>query len=242
MTILITCEHAENRVPELAETCFAAPAAEAALQGPWAADWGALTAARVLASTLNCPLISYPFSRLVVDVNRSLRSPRLFSSYTKKLAAEPRRQLLDRYYHPYRQRLEQVSRRMLDQERFLLHIAVHSFPCFRQGKPKRADAGLLYDPACEPERSFCLDWAEEIYYEIPCLRIRRNYPGRGTADRLTRSLRHRLNSPRYLGIELQLNQAWAARPVAIRDQTFQRLAESLRAIIEHSLPQHAEAA
>jgi predicted N-formylglutamate amidohydrolase len=138
--------------------------------------------------------------------------------------------------------LEHVTGRMLQQERFLLHIAVHSFPCFRQGKPKRADVGLLYDPACLPERNFCLDWAEEIYYEIPIVRIRRNYPGRGTADRLTRSLRQRLHSPRYLGIELQLNQAWAARPVAIRDQTFARLAESLRAIIEHSLPQHAEAA
>jgi hypothetical protein len=42
---------------------------------------------------------------------------------------------------------------------------------------------------------------------IPELRIRCNYPYRGTADGLVRSLRHRFSYQDYLGLELEVNQA-----------------------------------
>lgn len=237
MTILITCEHAGNRVPDTAVDCFQSPAAQAMLRDARGFDPGALDAARILAESLDCPLISYPFSRLVVDVNRSLRNPRLFSSLTKSLSAEKRKLLLDRYYHPYRQRLVTTIQRMLKHNAFVMHLAVHSFPPFVNGKPKRADVGILYDPSQDDERDLCLDWAEEIYFDVHDLRVRRNYPCRGTADRLPRFIRQETASPHYLGIELQLNQAWCRRRLPIRDQTLRRLAGSLQAVLETS-PQH----
>lgn len=237
MTILITCEHAENRIPEIAHDCFRSSAAETALRDARGCDLGAFDSSQVLAESLGCQLISYPFSRLVVDVNRSVRSPRLFSSFTKSLSVDQRKLLLDRYYYPYRRRLLTTIQRMLKQNPFVMHLAVHSFPSFVKGKPKRADVGLLYDPSRDEERDLCLGWAEEIYFESYDLRVRRNYPRRGTADRLPRFLRQQLSSKHYLGIELQLNQAWCRRRLPIRDQTLRRLAASLQGVLETS-PYH----
>lgn len=242
MTILITCEHAENRVPDIARDCFQSPDAQSALRDARGFDLGAFDAAHLLAESLDCQLIGYPFSRLVVDVNRSVRSPRLFSPFTKSLSAKKRKQLLERYYHPYRQRLLTTIQRMLKQNPFVMHLAVHSFPSFVNGKPKRTDVGFLYDPSHEDERDFCLDWAEEVYFEIPDLRVRRNYPRRGTADRLPRFLRQQLSSSNYLGIELQLNQAWCRRKLPIRDETLRRLAASLHDVLETSPHQQVDAA
>jgi hypothetical protein len=45
--------------------------------------------------------------------------------------------------------------------------------------------------------------------------VRRNYPYRGAADGLTTSLRRKLNTPRYLGIEIEVN-AGMLRETGIR--------------------------
>jgi hypothetical protein len=50
---------------------------------------------------------------------------------------------------------------------------------------------------------------------LPMIRVRRNYPMRGTREGLTQSLRREFPPESYLGIELQMNQAWCARELLI---------------------------
>ena len=66
------------------------------------------------------------------------------------------------------------------------------------------DVGLLYDPAREAEVGLAAQWARAMR-SGGSVRVRRNRPYRGTADGLTTTLRRRFG-PRYLGIELELNQ------------------------------------
>ncbi|HUL82366.1 MAG TPA: N-formylglutamate amidohydrolase, partial [Gammaproteobacteria bacterium] len=57
------------------------------------------------------------------------------------------------------------------------------------------------------EAALCRRWAEILKRLDPSLRVRFNYPYSGMADGLTTALRKRHAEARYLGVELEINQA-----------------------------------
>jgi predicted N-formylglutamate amidohydrolase len=95
---------------------------------------------------------------------------------------------------------------LAENEEPVLHVAVHSFAPELNGVVRHADVGLLYDPARRGESAFCHRWADALRQEVPTLRVRANYPYRGTADGLTTFLRGRFGAGRYWGVELEVNQ------------------------------------
>jgi len=74
-----------------------------------------------------------------------------------------------------------------------------------RGNSRRFDVGLLYGPKRPAERRFCSAWQRQLRDAAPSLRVRRNAPYRGSSDGLTTALRREFG-PRYLGIELEINQ------------------------------------
>lgn len=113
-----------------------------------------------------------------------------------------------------------------------IHLSVRTFDWLCKGKPRRADLGLLYDPANRDELDFCLDWMDELYDEAAMLRVRRNYPRRGTTDSLTKSMRAEFAGLPYLGIEVHANRAWVGRDVPMRDLAIDGIVWSLRTITD----------
>ncbi len=202
--LLLTCEHGGNTVPDEWRTLFAGEEMRLASHRGW--DPGALDAARTLAEALEAPLISATTTRLLVDLNRSPGHRNLFSPVTRPLPAADRARILREHYHPWRERVESTLERMLALGP-VLHVSVHSFTPVLDGRFRRVDIGLLYDPSRNAERRFCADWHAALRASQPALRIRRNQPYRGTADGFTRWLRRRHPDPDYAGIELELNQA-----------------------------------
>ena len=101
---LVTCEHGGNRIPARYRNCFAGQ--QALLQSHYGYDPGALTMARALARQLVAPLFYSTISRLLVDVNRSLRHQRLHTEAIFRLPVDIRRQILEKYYVPYRAQAE----------------------------------------------------------------------------------------------------------------------------------------
>ncbi len=91
----------------------------------------------------------------------------------------------------------------------MVHLSCHSFTPRLAGKVRNADIGLLFDPSRGREVKLVAAIAAEIRRELPDLRVRRNYPYRGTADGHTTALRRALPASRYLGIEIELSQAHA---------------------------------
>lgn len=203
-TLLFTCEHGGNRVPEALAPLFAGHTQE--LAGHRGYDIGALELARGLAATFDAPLIFSETSRLVVDLNRSEGHPGLFSEVTRPLPREEREALLAALYRPYRQAVEQAVRQALAAGKRILHIAVHSFTPVLDGVTRRADLGLLYDPARPGEARLCAAWRAALAQTAPSLTVRRNYPYRGTADGFPTALRKRFSGSEYVGIELEANQ------------------------------------
>jgi predicted N-formylglutamate amidohydrolase len=96
----------------------------------------------------------------------------------------------------------------------VVHLAVHTFapgPLSRRGE---VDFGILYDPRRPREKAFAARLRAAVLRRCPELRVRRNRPFLGRNDGLPTALRRRLGGHRYLGIELELSQAIAARPAA----------------------------
>jgi predicted N-formylglutamate amidohydrolase len=155
----------------------------------------------------------------------------LFATFTRDLSPAQKQQLISRFYTPHRSEVEGALREKLSKpESLALHVAIHSFTPVFEGKTRRADIGLLYDPGRRNERSFASEWHERLSQAAPELTIRKNYPYRGTSDGLTTSLRRTLGS-RYLGFEIEINQASIARSRRAQHTTAALLSRTLAGLL-----------
>ena len=201
---LITCEHGGNRIPSRYRHLF--PGCEALLKSHRGYDAGALAMARDMAGVLAAPLFFSTVSRLLVDLNRSIGHPRLYSEFTRCAPSALRREILERYYLPYRSRAEADIAESVARGGRVIHISSHSFTPVLDGEVRKADIGLLYDPARSGELELCERWQASLKALLPGLKVRRNYPYAGKADGLTAYLRRRFQPGDYAGVELEINQ------------------------------------
>lgn len=205
-TVVITCEHGGNEVPAEWQELF--PGAEEVLASHRGYDPGALELAQRFARELQTPLIFSTTSRLLVELNRSVGHPRLFSEFTHRLASTEKSVLLAGYYHPYRSEVRRVIENSLTESRRVVHISVHSFTPVFEGVERPIDIGLLYDPQRRGELSFCRTWRNALLESERDLRVRRNAPYRGTSDGLVTELRRSYAADAYIGVELEVNQRY----------------------------------
>lgn len=204
--LLVTCEHGGHRLPPAYAHLAKGRAALLRSHRGW--DPGALAAARQLARDLGAPLVAATTTRLLVDPNRSPHNPRVFSELGRTLAPEARAALLARHHRPHWDRVRSAISRNAGTT---VHLAVHSFTPVWRGIEREFSIGILYDPKRLRERALARRWQRRLAGELPAHRIRRNAPYRGDSDGLTTALRREFASSRYLGLELELNQAVLAR-------------------------------
>lgn len=207
--LLITCEHAGNRIPAPYRDLFHTH--RSLLDTHRGFDAGALVMARALATAFGAPLLAATVSRLLVDLNRSVGHPRLHFEAIRKLPAPVRQRILAHHYQPYRVQAEHLVMQAIAERGRVIHVSSHSFTPILHGKLRKADIGLLYDPGRPEEAALCRRWKAALATCAPDLTVRRNYPYSGKDDGLTACLRKRLPPGAYLGIELELNQKYAAR-------------------------------
>ncbi|MCA9166108.1 MAG: N-formylglutamate amidohydrolase [Planctomycetales bacterium] len=203
---VVTCEHATNHVPARYRRLFAG--AEDVLSTHRAYDPGAKLLANRFAKQLGVSAHCGVVSRLIIELNRSIGHPRLYSEFMQSLDTTARRELLDRNYMPYRSAVEAEIGRLTMIGRRVCHVSVHSFTPVLDGDVRRADIGLLYDPVRTAERTLCRRWQSELQDDDGGIVVRCNYPYRGNADGFTTYLRKQFAGGHYLGIELEVNQHW----------------------------------
>jgi len=202
--LLVTCEHASNRVPKEYAPLFADAADILATHRGY--DLGALEVARAFGRKLDVTPFAAKTTRLVVDLNRSPGNRNVFSAYTRSLPAEQRTAALDAHYWPYRRAVEDFVAQALDAGETVLHISTHSFTPRLRGEVRNCDIGFLYDPREAGEVRFIEPWYAALAADAPALMLRRNYPYRGVSDSLVTHLRRHYARRGYVGMELELNQ------------------------------------
>ena len=151
-SFLVTCEHGGNRIPAAYRALFHEHAA--LLDTHRGYDSGALVMARQLAAALHAPLVTSTVSRLLIDLNRSIGHPQLFSAAIRSADATLRERIVEQHYLPYRERVEHLVRRSVSRGRRVIHISSHSFTPELYGKVRQADVGLLYDPRRRARRNY----------------------------------------------------------------------------------------
>lgn len=202
--LILSCEHGGNRIPKAYQAAFKGH--KKLLQSHRGFDAGALEVAKMLARAARAPLYGATVSRLLVDLNRSLGHPALFSAISKEFSQECRARIVDDHYVPHRTAVTHAIAAALGQRRTVVHLCVHSFTPVLNGEVRNADVGLLYDPRRRGEKAFAALWARASAEIDAALRVRKNYPYRGAADGFTTALRRRWPASHYVGLELELNQ------------------------------------
>lgn len=203
MSLVLTCEHGGNSIPKEFSSHF--HHAQDALISHRGYDPGALELAKEFAREFEAPLLFETRSRLLIELNRTLGHPRIFSEFSRRLPAAEKERLIAEIYHPYRQSvIDQVS--TLLKQGPVLHLSVHSFTPVMKEKFRRTDVGILFDPASSLEAAFAKKWKASLRRTFPELKIEFNMPYRGTSDGLTTALRKAFAGKIYAGIELEVNQ------------------------------------
>ena len=203
-TFIITCEHGGNRIPAPYRRLFRGQ--RALLDSHRGYDPGSLVMSKALASAFAAPLVASTVSRLLIDLNRSIGHPQLFSAVTRAAPAQTRAQIVEQHYRPYRMQVERLIGQAVARGHRVIHISSHSFTAELDGRVRGADVGLLYHPGRRGEAEVCARWKETLAALAPELRVRRNYPYTGKGDGLTSHLRVRFAQCDYVGIELEVNQ------------------------------------
>ena len=203
MKLMLTCEHASNKLP----AAFKSAVPAEVLKTHRAYDIGALAVFRKLVKFAKPEFYCEgKFSRLFVDLNRTITNKSAFSEYydsLDKATATKAKVQATAYWSEYRAAIEKFVKANAKKE--IIHLGIHSFTPELNGKVRNADIGILYDPTRPQERAYANVIKAEIKRLYPAMKVRFNYPYKGTSDGLTTTLRKKIG-PRYAGIEIEINQ------------------------------------
>ncbi|REL33445.1 N-formylglutamate amidohydrolase [Rhodohalobacter sp. SW132] len=222
---IISCEHASNAVPEKWSHLF--EGSEDVLDSHRGWDPGAVVLAERVAEKMGANLHTHPWTRLLIEPNRSKGHRSLFSQFTKSLPANQKSTLMENYWLPYRENVRDEIEKGMGSGYRVIHISVHTFTPVWEGTERNLDIGLLYDPKKKSEQAFCRNWKIVLDDHLPELRVRMNRPYLGSADGLTSSLRKKFESENYLGIEIEVNQKHWFTSKSQWDSLCKHISESL---------------
>lgn len=204
IALLFTCEHASNNIPKPYAAMLNIK--KDTLDSHCGFDLGAKKVCEMLAKHFKSDKFLGETSRLLVDLNRSVRNRACFSVYSKKLDKKIQADILETYYFPFRSAVESKISQLIQKKYLVFHVSVHSFTPSLNGKKRNNAIGLLYDSKRRYEAEFASSWRETLK-ALGQFSVRMNYPYLGTADGHTTALRKKFSVKHYVGLELEINQA-----------------------------------
>lgn len=216
--VVITCEHAGKVIPPVFQSLFNEAQEVVLTHRGW--DIGALPIAQYMARELQVPLFYEETSRLLIEMNRSLNNPALFSEYTNTLDEVTRLQLIEEFYLPYRNRVISALKAIIDHNQTALHLSIHTFTPFLNQEVRKTDIGLLFDPERITELNFCKKVQKYLVENLPGMQIDLNLPYQGTDDGFTTFLRKEFSAEQYCGIEIEVNQKYTGSRGISKIDTF----------------------
>ncbi|MEQ9165608.1 MAG: N-formylglutamate amidohydrolase [Fulvivirga sp.] len=202
--IIISCEHAGNYIPKSYSYLFEGKDGILASHRGW--DLGSMELGKYIARHLEAPFFFQKVSRLLVEANRSLDNPELFSEFTAQLPEKQKRELIDSYHLAYRQSvIAEIDKALTSFDR-VIHVSMHSFTPVLNGVERSVDIGVLVDEGIAKEAEYANSLKDKISEAIPEMLTMINLPYNGADDGFTTFLRKQYSPDRYIGVELEINQ------------------------------------
>ncbi len=228
--IIFVCDHAANRVPRSLDGLGLA---DHHLADHIAWDIGAAGVARRLARWFDADAVLAGYSRLVVDLNRSLHDAGAFAEISDGvlvpgnvgLSMEARGARARDVYHPYHRTIRQRIDAGTNAEQTPVFIAIHSFTPRTNGVERPCHVGVL--------------WDRDPRLPLPLMRALREDPDIVVADNEPYSGRHPADFTidhhaeplglAHAGIEIRQD---LVRDDVGQEQWAARLAHALRPVLE----------
>lgn len=147
--VLLTCEHAGNRIPEWLEV---PPDERAWFDTHWGYDPGAAAVARAVARELETQVVLGEFSRLVCDPNRPLAAETWIRetvedgqplSFNQGIA-DDERLLREELWHRYHSTVDETIRRALAAGKAPLLFSVHTMTHLYVGHSRDMELAVLF--------------------------------------------------------------------------------------------------
>lgn len=224
--IIISCEHAGSVVPADYAELF--KDREDILNSHRGYDIGALEVAQFLESSLKAPLFHTNITRLLVEANRSIGNKELFSEFTENLDRSQKDKIIADHYNPYREAVTKAVLDAIEADKRVIHLSIHSFTPVFEGEERNADVGLLFDSGRGFEKKFCLLLKNDLIKNNKGLKVKLNYPYKGTDDGFTTELRKKTGTASYAGIEIEVNQKLFTDPSSEKEKLKETLASSIK--------------
>jgi predicted N-formylglutamate amidohydrolase len=210
--VLLTCEHASNRLPFPGR---ADGRVRGALDSHWGWDPGAMALTREVARRLGAAAVVGRWSRLLVDLNRPVSDPTLARReaggvelpWNRRLSPRKLESRILTYHTPYHAEIDRLILRHLVRGVRPTLVAIHTFTPELNGRNRPFDAGVLFT-----------DHAKLAYrigkaLRTGGLRVRYNEPYSGLAGMMYSVDRHGTHHG-LTNLELEFNQALFDAPRA----------------------------
>lgn len=203
--LVISCEHAANRVPP--DIDLGVPDEILATHVAW--DHGACAIAEGLGARLGARPFVGEWTRLFVDLNRFPENPAVIPTVAwgapvpgnVDLSPEARQARLDRHHRPYREAVASAVASAVAGRGGCVHLSMHSFTPVLGDEVRDFDMGVLFDPDRHLDRVV----AEALVTALNAagLETRPNAPYPGWTEGLTTALRGVHGERVYAGIEIE---------------------------------------
>lgn len=201
---IVTAEHASPDIPanlELALRSFAS-----SRQVHQVYDPGTKAIAEEMARKLDCPSIFGEFSRLAIDLNRSIGNPSQFSPIVQELGESEKAGLITDLFIPFREGTIRLIEKFLREGCVVIHLSIHSFSKIFDGARRETDIGILFDDQRSTEVAFSQKLIKLLRIVLPDLKVHANSPYHGREDGHTTALRKRYPEGSYIGLEIEFSQ------------------------------------
>ena len=225
--LVITCEHASNRIPP---PLAAAPEDLPWLASYWGWDIGARDLALRLAEASGSAAVLSRVCRLACDVNRPPEDPTVFVARTEHhvltfnelMSDEDRAWRIEAWHLPFHDAVDVLVDQRLPAGGDVLLLSVHTFPPALYGLRRLIEVGILFDPYESIAGRLASDLAARG------LATALNEPHSGRRGHMYSAARHGL-SRQVVFLELEVNQGLLASPERL-DRIASLLAEAVASL------------
>lgn len=239
MSVLLSCDAGGEQMPAVLEAALQAAGVSLPGDTGWEVDRAAMWATRMIAGASGQPAVINPFRGDLIDVRRGpgrrgWLAPPLRSAITANEQGDAITEaIVAGVQQPYRARLGRAVSQAIATFGTVTHLSIRTHDArTSRGDWVRGDVGIAYDTGRPVEAEVALDLVDALAHDAAHLKVRRNYPLRGTAAGTTRWLRRQHRADQYVGLELTLNRAWAGRSIARRETTLVAIGRAVAAIAE----------
>lgn len=209
--ILITCEHADYKIPHFIKSeipdLFDPKNLKNSHQAydEYAYDVALAMTKEFKRMGFKSDLISYPYTRLILDANRTKKNKGFFSKISSYLTTQELKKT-ELEYDKYVEKCKSLIKNNIGKRDIYL-FSIHSFTPVYKGKKRKTDIGLLFRNKVSKELDLATSLQKELKKADTKVSVHKNLPYRGHTDCFSNLiLNQHLKNKTVNGLFFEFNQ------------------------------------